>query len=682
MPTLNATVFPDEAYVLVEVDWSGVLLRDGFSRVLPTSWGSPDVGPVWANISGTGANRSVNGTTGLLTHTAVNTSLGEVSAVNKVNIDMFGYFTNTAMPTGASFELSIYCRFVDFNNFVQARVFLQTDGTVTCNIRQVVAGVQTVGSTLGVSGVASADAFAWRLRAVGSLVLLKVWRQGTAEPVNWSNSFTTTWLTAGSAGIQTFIGAGVTNPVPLTFQWDNFVFTDPDQIEPTYATVTRRNTVTGEIVTLRPYIAYDADGNLLLECGMGLWWDTEPPLNVPLEYCAVAADVQTNLAQNCCFESASALPWTATSGTLTTSTTFAHEGIRSGLLTPTGTIPSASIDQTVTGFTGIRPVTMSGWVLSPQGWNSVQLQLEILYTDGRSEVEYSPIEIIDDSQWTFLQHTFTPQTTITSAVYKFVALGPPPNTVLFYIDEIQLTQAQDLTTTACETVTVSSESVWLKSPLNPCSDVEVGNCTPMLEDCGEDVRVSYVGHDPDDYAPNTALWSPVNQVYPIPINRLRRAPTSVLRLLAHDCEARDAVLAANAPGDPLLFQAPADYCIPDRYISVGVLNESRISVDQREDFRLMSLPYATVARPSGPANGVCGARIEDLCDIYASWAAMAMADLTWTDLLLGEASPNGPGQPEPPAGARTWDDVLAEFADWTAVEGGGTRDWDELRDGL
>jgi hypothetical protein len=141
-------------------------------------------------------------------------------------------------------------------------------------------------------------------------------------------------------------------------------------------------------------------------------------------------------------------------------------------------------------------------------------------------------------------------------------------------------------------------------------------------------------------------------------------------------------LDTNEPGTPLLFQAPEQYCIPDRYISVGSLTENRFSVDQRNQFRVMGLPYVTVDRPEGPADGPCGTRMIDLCDIYTSWGALAIAGLTWTDLLLGEASPNGPGQPAPPAAARTWGDVNTQFADWTAVNAGGTRDWGELRDGL
>jgi hypothetical protein len=71
--------------------------------------------------------------------------------------------------------------------------------------------------------------------------------------------------------------------------------------------------------------------------------------------------------------------------------------------------------------------------------------------------------------------------------------------------------------------------------------------------------------------------------------------------------------------------------------------------------------------------------MEDLCDLYTSWASMALGGLTYEDLLLGLASPDGPFTP---SNQRTWLDVETGFANWLAVEAGGTRDWGELRDGL
>src|SRR5688572_21332237 len=102
-----------------------------------------------------------------------------------------------------------------------------------------------------------------------------------------------------------------------------------------YAGVTRRNTVTGEVVTLRPYAAYDGDGNLLLSCGLGLWWDTEVPLNVELEYCTFPADVPVLLTENDDFEVTLA-PWAGSNGTAVRSNAFAHQGTWSAEFTPTG----------------------------------------------------------------------------------------------------------------------------------------------------------------------------------------------------------------------------------------------------------------------------------------------------------------------------------------------------------
>lgn len=453
----------------------------------------------------------------------------------------------------------------------------------------------------------------------------------------------------------------------------------------THANVTRRNTVTGEIVTLRPYIAYDGDGNLLLDCGLGLWWDTEPPLDVPLEYCTVAADIPLTVSQNDTFE-ATVLPWATLNGsTVAQDCTVAHEGTCSMRITPDGTTANPGATQTVSmAITANVPTTVSGWVMAPLGWNAVQLALTVTYTDGKSETVLTPVEILDDGEWRYLSTTFTPRLDVMgTSTFQLRIFGIPSGATLFYADEIAVSVPQDVSATACETVTVAGDdNFWLKNPLHPCLDVLVGMCSPMVQDCESDSRVSFASMDPEMYQANTILLSPANRRRPVPVNRIRRDVESALYLIAHDCDARDAILAANEPGDPLLWQAPAQYCTPDRYMSVSTLTDSRISADHREPFRLVALPHVAVDRPPGPADGVCGARITDLCDIYTSWGALSIAGLTYTDLLLGEASPNGPGQPEPPAGARTWDDVEAEFTDWDDVEDGGARTWDELRDGL
>jgi hypothetical protein len=677
MPTINATVFPAQAYVLVEADWSGTILRDSFNRTVVDDWGETDTEQDWSAPSGAPSDFQVAAGHGIIIHTAASSTRGQIAAVTALDSDTSGVFVNAVTPVGAAIEAHIYVRYVDFSNHVVAQLFLNTTGTVTIRIRQVIGGVATNSSTVTAPGVLAAGVIRWRLRVQGAMSWLRVWQDGTPEPTAWQISLPLTWLTAGALRLGQFVGA-VSNPLPLTFFWEDVVMVDPNEVGPQYAGVTRRNTVTGEIVRLRPYIAYDDEGNLLLDCGSGLWWDTEPPLNVPLEYCIVAADVATNRVQNGSFEGGTS-GWTVAGGALTASTAFAHDGVQSGLLTPNGTDYSPNISQSLSGLDADVPFVVSAWVLSPQGWNAVLLRLVLGYSDGRSETFETPVEILDDGEWRQISITGTPDETVTSATLTFYATGTPPASTLFYVDDIIVSQEEPLATTACETVTVPSESVWLKSPLSPCSDVEIGICDPAFDECEEDSRVTYVGHDSDEYAPNTMVLAAVNRRRPIPVNRQRRDATSTLHVLAHDCDARDAVLLANEPGTPLLFQAPETYCIPDRYITVGTLTEQHIGVDQRNDFRLMSMPYAVVDRPEGPANGICGARIADLCDIYTSWAAMTMANLTWTDLLLGNASPDGPLQPDPPAGQRIWSQVESQFANWSAVEADGT--WADIRDG-
>lgn len=682
MVAINATVYPDEAYVLVQADWSGTILRDSFERVATQTWEpSADTGQVYAVQSGAAADFPVNGTQGVIIHSAVNTTKRLRAPIAAANIDATGVFYNATVPTGNDFIYQTMGRFVDINNLVDVRFTFAAAGTVSVTLREIIAGVAAT-STAAIAAMPTSGVFRWRFVADGTLLSARLWQDGTPEPTTWNLTFTTAHLSAGDLVTGTVVNAGVTNPTPITFFVDDLVVVDPTAATTLYAKVTRRNTVTGEIVTLRPYTAYDDEGALLLECGLGLWWDTEPPLNVALEYCAVAADVPTMLTQNRSFDTTTA-PWTATNGALTQDCTVAKVGTCSGRLTPTGGLTASFISQAFTMNTqaGV-PFTVSAWVMSPQGWNSTHLEIVVTYADASTVTFKTPIVALDDNEWRFMSGTFIPAQNISTATVYFIATGEPPNTVLFNLDEFQVTQDRALTASACETVTVPSESVWLKSPLHPCLDVEIGLCNPALADCEETARVSYAGVGQNDFAPNTVLLDPANRERPLPVNRIRRDPGNTLRLVAHNCDARDAVVAINKPGDPLLFQAPADYCITDRYISVGVLSEAYLSIDQREDFRLMVLPYVVVDRPQGPADGVCGARITDLCDIYTSWAAFTIAGLTWTDLLLGLASPDGPGQPAPPEDARTWDDVEAEFADWTAVLAAGTRDWDEVQDGL
>lgn len=215
----------------------------------------------------------------------------------------------------------------------------------------------------------------------------------------------------------------------------------------------------------------------------------------------------------------------------------------------------------------------------------------------------------------------------------------------------------------------------LKDPLNPCSDVRVATCIDEVGCVDSAVGTFYVGHTANVRRPQSINLLPVKATLPVTRSRPRQAPESLLAVGTQLCEDAEAVVLLNAPGTPLLWQSLPEYCMADRYISVGEYTESRLGVDQRLEARVHSMPYLQTARPPGPGNGPCGVRWVDLCDTYDTWDDMAAAGLTWNDLLLG----NAVTPPLVPA-TRRWIDVETEFTDWADVEASNTN-WAQVRDG-
>lgn len=438
-----------------------------------------------------------------------------------------------------------------------------------------------------------------------------------------------------------------------------------------YARVWRINTVTGEEVLLHPYVAFNAAGDLLLNCSEGVWWDTDPPLNTPVQYRTEAADVLTNLAANSSFETGTA-PWIASNGTLAQSATFAHSGANSGRLTPNGTSYTNTVSQSTIVVDQTKAVTASAWALSAAGWNSVRMR--VTFFNGVLQVgtiQYTPLEILDDAEWRLLTLTATPPENTTVVTIAMEVTGTAPGANLFYFDQIELAQYQPVPAYALSAVvTITPGSPWyLKDTLNPCSDQVMARCMPGPQACIDTPGMMVQNHaQRQQYEARTKLLAAENRIHDVPLIKPRGDAETVLNIITRTFDDRDSLLGTLAPGTILLIQGPAEYGIPDRYISVLTIGVDAPLPDKRIQPRFFTLPYRTQDRPYGPMNGPCGARIDDLCDLYASWAALALTGLTWRQLIYGLASPAGPGQSTD--GWRTFDDVAAEFADFNAVNDG------------
>jgi hypothetical protein len=203
---------------------------------------------------------------------------------------------------------------------------------------------------------------------------------------------------------------------------------------------------------------------------------------------------------------------------------------------------------------------------------------------------------------------------------------------------------------------------WLKSPLHPWADKSLILVPPYVDpDCivGDSIVFASMA---DEVRPNRSSLAVVNNAkFPIVASRIRGAITSALRLVTRTFAARDAVITLNESGDPLLFQAPSSYGIPDRYMAVGDYTVGRFSADHKRQWRANILPHAEVDVPVGLADGVLGVRWVDICDVFTTFNAAQAAGLTWTQVLQGEASNN------PPLAFCSYADLAAAYVNYNAM---------------
>lgn len=215
-------------------------------------------------------------------------------------------------------------------------------------------------------------------------------------------------------------------------------------------------------------------------------------------------------------------------------------------------------------------------------------------------------------------------------------------------------------------VLASGSDLWLKSPLHPWADQRVQLSVPQEPDCIPESAIFFQAMAEETRANRTNVFNVNNRQNPIAAARLRGGITSTLGLITRRFIDRDNVILLNASGDPLMFQGPADYGIPDRYMTVGDYQISRLSTDHRIQWRSHLIPHVEVDRPAGLADGVLGNRWIDLCALYETFGDAQAAGLTWFMVLLGLGSLS-----PTPTGFRFYFEIPLDFATYGAIPAGG-----------
>lgn len=410
---------------------------------------------------------------------------------------------------------------------------------------------------------------------------------------------------------------------------------DFSDIDAPYVYVARVDPISGATTTVRGHGSSTTIAGLPytpLQAGYkGVLYDTEVPLDNAVYYTATAPSVTLNATSQ--FSGGYTDPWWATDPTVSVRVTSTASGadflsIQTGGATANPVVRGDDVPATPTA---VLTVTAS---VSANVSQSVTVALTALDATGATLATGSATATVLAA--TTITASVTAPANTVSVRPSIQVNGTPASTTIVSVSTIAVTNAAGSATSGGVTVQ-SLGSARLKDPLRPGSSVRVDFCFDPNPLCVPGEGIFWQSVDTEQQAANAATFNVNNQANPVVVAKVRSSVTSTLTLVTRTFPDRDRLDALLASGSAVLFQAPDEYGVPDRYMSIGTVSKSRVLPDHRFPIRVFSLPYAVVSSPGGPMQGTIGARWSDTCNRYASWAAVTAAALTWTQVLDGLA---------------------------------------------
>jgi hypothetical protein len=118
-----------------------IAVADTFTRTVANAWGTAPSGQLW---SASGGSFSVNGSAAQISTAAANTAFQSfITGQKLLDVDLQFTCSLPAVATGASVVFAVMLRCVDASNHYLVSCELNPAGTVSANIRRVVAGAFT-----------------------------------------------------------------------------------------------------------------------------------------------------------------------------------------------------------------------------------------------------------------------------------------------------------------------------------------------------------------------------------------------------------------------------------------------------------------------------------------------------------------------------------------------------------
>ncbi|WP_167133598.1 PKD domain-containing protein, partial [Arthrobacter sedimenti] len=216
-----------EQRVLVEkaVTEPRTFARDAFSRTVSSGWGSAEVGGAYS-YSGTLSNFSVANGKGLLRLGSAGAGPSAyLNSVSSTDTEVRANISIDKAATGGGVHQSFLLRDVSGAGAYTAKLQFQPNGSVTAFLlrNETILVNQTVISSLS---YAPGKELVVRAQVVGTsptVIRMKVWAAGTAEPASWQLSTSdgaVDFQKAGRVGFQSYLSSSATN-APVIVRYDD-----------------------------------------------------------------------------------------------------------------------------------------------------------------------------------------------------------------------------------------------------------------------------------------------------------------------------------------------------------------------------------------------------------------------------------------------------------------------------
>lgn len=375
---------------------------------------------------------------------------------------------------------------------------------------------------------------------------------------------------------------------------------------------------------------------VLLSNGLGICYDHEAPLDVPLTYVSTVS-----INANGSFESGVAewqnTAFSGTIGTVTQSRDYYAPDVVSAAslkLVPGAGATSRAVSEFVPAVAGTT-YTATGRLMVPTYWAG-GIGIQIQFYNGTTLLGSVAGTLTDvtpyPGAWGFYTASGAAPATTTQMRILAGITGTPPASQLLYADELYVTTAAT-TATATDVVLPSSGGGWWTDPLHPATKARL-TIDLRSSDCLTQSSIIYLGSSERTRAADSQVTEVNDSPYPIATWGRRKSGTRSIGVGTFTEADRDQLEYLHEHGPPLFLQLPLVYREVDRYTLCGDLAFASMPGDQRKSWRIVSTPYREVEAPVGPASGTWATRYTDL-DRYATFAAATAAGATWVDGLRG-----------------------------------------------